>query len=230
MFLCFFSSIYNDENFDSIPNYPPTEIIKKAASSELGIYQYMNDFIEQTSANTEIKFDDKLTIIKIFELLDSTINNQFLSSSIIAPLFTSKIIDYYDLDNLDSIYKILLWADRYKIDKGQNNIDALFNSIYRYWYSEGSNSLSNLSEKNAKNKYSFKYRYLTQKCAENGFNVDSGNSKIEKLIFNAFDNNWSYILRRVIHSTSISFKLLLICGLLLFFISIFYVVKCTFKK
>lgn len=166
----------------------------------------------------------------IEELL-SKLNNEgiaaFEAQSITSRLLTSDLKGELLNSNLDSLYALLRFADKYFYYSASDSPHSLlYESIGGYWYNEVANELSRIIASNSDVKYTFKFRYLDQKCQERNYNVNTGNTKIEKIFLYMIDGKLTYILKRLVFSSSIQIKLLL--GLILFvqaYLIVFFIRK-----
>jgi hypothetical protein len=151
----------------------------------------------------------------------------FESQSITSRLMTSDLKGELLNSNLDSLYALLQFADKYYYYSASDSpYSLLYESIGGYWYNEVANKLSNIAASNSDVKYAFKFRYLDQKCQERNYNVNTGNTKLEKIFLYMMDGKITYLLRRLIFSSSIIIKLLL--GLMLFlqaYLVVFFIRK-----
>jgi hypothetical protein len=107
----------------------------------------------------------------------------------------------------------------------------LYKAIANNWISFVTNSLTNRVKKENSFKYSFKCRFLRERCVQLGSIPDFGNTSIEKIILNVADSNWHYLfIERFWESTSFNFKLLIFTPILILMIIFSYGLVCIFQK
>ena len=156
-------------------------------------------------------YSDMMSVASYLDELDSITRNSFMTQNILSTALTSRLDSVISTDNEDSLKALLDFAEKYRIASLINSRNqAFYHSVYDYWYNNVVNRLSNKVKYDNDFKYSFKYRYLKQRCEDKGYFIDSGNSNFEKIVFYLIDNKWSYLFNRAWNSTSIIVKILLL--------------------
>jgi hypothetical protein len=133
--------------------------------------------------------------------------------------------------NADTLIWLVQWAERFKYYAEVDQANAsLFQPLNDHWMNFIANHLNNLYKNDESIKYDYKFRYLMSRCAENKYNIDIGNSKKEKFVYNIIDQQWSYILNRFIIGTSLLFKICIIIILSITLYGYFCIIKKILKK
>lgn len=158
--------------------------------------------------------------------LDTLGFDAFTRQGILSRALTTELADNFINANLDSLYAVLLLADLYFEESVKNKqFELLYSAVGGYWYNAVANKLSKEAEAQSEIKYTFKYRYLDQKCLERSYNVNSGNSKLEKVALYFIDGKWSYIFKRLVYASSwkIKLALILLVGVQVYLIGFFMI-------
>jgi hypothetical protein len=154
-----------------------------------------------------------------------------MTQNILSTAFTNRLDSLISTDNEDSLKAILNFAEKYRIASlADSRNQAFYHSVYDYWYNNVVNKLSNKVKYDNDFKYSFKYRYLKQRCEDNGYFIDSGNSNLEKVVFYLIDNKWSYLFNRAWNGTSMLVKLLMFIVVTMNLILLVFGLKYILKK
>lgn len=218
--------------------YSVTSISKK--NDQFNLVQINNEygesfFLTDLSINNEnlydsfpyqeylnkIKYTDTSQFNKHLKELNILTKNQFLSQSILSLCLTNKLEKLNDTKNLDTLYGILLWTDKfYDYSFIEKNNQAFYESIPSYWYNYVANTLSDLSVENEQIQFNFKYQYLVQKCSERGYFSEQKMNIMDKVMMNVIQSRWFYLIHRFWNNTSHLFKMLFLS---LFFINIFLI-------
>ena len=152
--------------------------------------------------------------------LEGLTNNSFLAQSVLTKAYTSELEAALSTNNFDSLNALINYADDYnKIGSQSSNYGRIYSSIGNHWYNYVSNKLSEIAKNKPDSKYSFKFRYLDQRCFEKKYFIDKGNTKVEKVFLYAIDGKWTYILKRFLFAASWKTKTAVILFGLMFIIA-----------
>ncbi len=167
--------------------------------------------------------------------MDTITNSPFLSEYILSTALTSKLEEQrFTTANLDTLNALLNWADGYKaLGNLHPTRSTFFNSVHSYWYSYVANQLHHSSKVDVFAKYTFRFKYLFQRCADAGHYPNIGNEKYEKVVFNVAEKNWAYLGNRFWNATSWKFRtLMILLGLQVLLAEIFFLGFCLkqFRK
>ncbi len=178
-----------------------------------------------------LNYTDINAIDRNISELDTLLKNSFLTQNILSNALTNKTLQYFNTNNLDSLNMLLNLADEYKIyAKFKIQKSSFYVSVYDFWYSYTTKKLNELLEQNLISKFDFKYKYLSQKCSDNGYLKNEGYNLKEKTFINIIDNNWSYLLNRFWFATSIFFKIIVFILFSIFLTVSFLTIKCSINK
>ena len=116
----------------------------------------------------------------------------------------------------DSLYMLLNWLDRINVfAELDDNNSTLFEATMQFWMDRITENIESNFKHNRRLKFSYKFRSIRDRCDHLKFGTVIGDKKVEKLIYNMIDGNWSYVFERVLKATSLLEKaLLLLFGIL----------------
>lgn len=178
-----------------------------------------------------INYWDINAIDKNVSELDFLTKNSFLTQNILSNALTNRSLNKFNTNNLDSLNMLLNLADEYKIyAKFNKQKSSFYLSIYDYWYSYTAKKLNELLKQNSVSKFDFKYKYLAQRCSDNGYLKNEGYTLKEKIFLNIINNNWSYLFKRFWFATSLFFKIIVLIIIIIFLIISYLTIKCLINK
>jgi hypothetical protein len=174
------------------------------------------------------------TITNTLILLDSNRRNHTEDNEDILISCLSDSLMKYNFHNcsIDSLNMLLNISEKFLAYSEVNPERKFFyKSIANNWISYVTNHLSALVKTENSFKYSFKCRYLRERCVQLGFIPDFGNTSIEKVILNIADSNWHYLfIDRFWNATTLVFKLLIFSIIFVLLIILGYGLVCIFQK
>lgn len=174
------------------------------------------------------------TITNTLVLLDSNRRNHTEDNEDILISCLSDSLMKYNFHNcsIDSLNMLLNISEKFLAYSEANPERKFFyKSIANNWISYVTNQLSALVKTENSFKYSFKCRYLRERCVQLGFIPDFGNTSIEKVILNIADSNWHYLfIDRFWNATTLVFKLLIFSIIFVLLIILGYGLVCIFQK
>ena len=123
---------------------------------------------------------------------------------------------YWRGSSLDSLNLLLTWVVTLNCaEEGNSEYRLLLMAIYGYWMNELSSRLNALAKEDHDIRYTFKFKYLRERCRLLAYGVDVTDDPMTKIINNIVERKWCYlIVDRLWGATSWSFRslLLLIAG------------------
>ncbi|MDZ4838393.1 MAG: hypothetical protein SGJ04_00145 [Bacteroidota bacterium] len=146
-------------------------------------------------------------------------------------LLTNKLAEYLKprMKNfsIDSFIYLEKWAEQFKsyseVDQ-QNSI--MHEIVYDYWMNSITTNLRKLDSIDQGAKFTFKYKYLRARCAQEKYLTSIGFSSTEKVMNNLTQQKWGYIIKRFFTETSIFLKI----GMVLFLFLTLYGYICIIKQ
>ncbi len=124
---------------------------------------------------------------------------------------------YWRGNDLDSLNLLLTWAVTLNCaEEGESEYRLLLMAAYRYWMNELSSRLNALAKADHGIRYTFKFKYLRERCRLLAYGVDVTDDSSTKIVNNIVERKWYYlIVDRLWGATSWAFRslLLLIAGL-----------------
>jgi len=174
------------------------------------------------------------TITNTLVILDSNRDNHMEGNEdILISCLSDSLIKYNFHDcSIDSLNMLLNLSEKFLAYSEANPERKFFyKSIANNWVSYVTNRLSTLVKTENSFKYSFKCRYLRERCVQLGFIPDFGNTSIEKVILNIADSNWHYLfIDRFWNTTTLVFKLLIFSIIFILIAILVYGSVCIFQK
>jgi hypothetical protein len=201
-------------------------------------YKFCIEREESTSVLRELQLDNLITTINFpydeflqninycdlkvvkqsLSELEKITGNSFLTQEILSIAYTKELRKKLP-ENLDlnSIAFLISWVDNLNVcSKLDETCELFYIAVYSDWYAIFNEELLKIYQNNKSIKYNFKFRYLSQKCAEAKMPLNITPSKFEKIIYNFIDSNWSYLFNRFWGGTSLVFKFFLVFILIVF--------------
>lgn len=192
----------------SLHNSKSSSFVDELLLDSNKLNKFVNEFPNQVKKE-QISFNEFRVVDNELIRFDSVVNNSFASQGIMSIIYTKILFDNNKTNCLDTLNSILIWVDEFKLNQiTKSKYSSCYSSIVDFWYNSTLNTIDSLAKNDNNIKFSFKYRYLLQKCNENGYYSNAGHSIIEKLVINIMENNWSYIFNRFWNGTSILYKFL----------------------
>lgn len=184
------------------------------------IINHLNGLSDSNLINTfpykvyldSINIYDVIDIKKSTLEIDTVSKDNMLSQQIVSIALTDSLLrvtkNKYVRYNSDSLILLMQWVEKFKnygdIDK-QNK--TLYQAIHDFWMNVITNNLTDLCKHDYWLKYDYKFKYLSSRLEEKGFNTTVGFNDAEKVLNNIIENNYSYLVDRFISRTSIFIKI-----------------------
>lgn len=178
---------------------------------------------------------DNIAVIKNDLLLLDSVNavDKMLNLQVLMVALTDSLKKKhpYIQYNPDSLIHLIQWVEKFKNYAAVDTKNALlFESVYDYWMSFVVGKLNAYYEANNKLKYEFRFRYLVNRCNEQRYGTNIGNTKFDKIVLYFADQNWTYLVERFNNGTGLFFKLLIYLFVLFTCYAYYSIFKLHFKR
>jgi hypothetical protein len=234
----FISSNYNYTQPN--PNVMQNPINKKNADFVL---KGMNTICDTTGYLTidfkfiasNASFLDPYFPIQILWLLDSIYPGNQNMEKLFYDAFTTKLISDQEFDSIiaddTKLLNLIKWCESIKSYGNMSDIDKpIFLFISDYWLGKLSEVFSNIVDNENYNRYSYRYRFYTDRLNENLYKVTQKEDALTKVIDNIISNRYAYLWNRFLIRTSILFKIFVgICFSFIVF-CVFYTLYMIIRK
>jgi len=95
----------------------------------------------------------------------------------------------------DTALAVLGWAERcFENVRIDSHGEVLWSGVSDYWFNHLARCLTEQQAEEKDLKYDFRFRYLSQRLAERGYNVNMRDSKVEKFKENMVAGNWTHLI------------------------------------
>lgn len=180
---------------------------------------------------------DSINIYNISEIkesileIDAITKDNMLSQQIVSIALTDSLLNYsenkYEKYNPDSLILLMEWVERFKYyaDVDEEN-QTLYQVVDDYWMNSIANKLSDFCKKDYWIKYDYKFKYLSSRMEEKGFNTTIGFNDAEKVLNNIIENDYTYLINRFLTRTSFLIKVIFLLGIII----TLYGYYCIFKS
>jgi hypothetical protein len=163
-------------------------------------------------------------------IMDSFSNDPMLSQEVLWQTLTEKlevrVQPTFEQYNTDSLILLLQWVEGFKHYASLNlDNNMLFGAVYDHWMNFIIKTAERYAEQHKSIKYNYKFKYLLSRCDEQTYISSIGKSRLEKIVDNVIERNWSYLLNRFWIGTTVPFKIIIFSIL---FITL-YAYICIFR-
>jgi len=181
----------------------------------------LKDFPYNKYLNSE-NIGNVKSIDKSLNILSSIIQDTLSAQDTLSKALTIMLYKKYSPKEYDTLNMFLNWSDNLLLLAEKNKANKYFyKGLNDYWYTE----IAKCIENKKIDKYNFKYRYLSQKCQDKKYNVDTEMSTFDKVIFNIIEGKLSYVLKRFWGNTGVIFKIFIFLGIVITLFSYYTLIK-----
>jgi hypothetical protein len=168
-----------------------------------------------------------------FDSLSIIFKDEMRAEDFLFSILTDTILirdqKYFNGFNPQKLMSYIVFSEKMKVLNTEKKYKYFYLGVSRFWLNKISNHLIELMSKEPDLRFDTKFRLLSSRCAQNGFQIPITNSSIEKVTEYLIKSRYSYVIERIWLRTSIPQKLVIAFILSLTIFSYFLLFQLFYK-